>query len=218
MRAKVLSKPELPSPRRAKSWRDVLPVHPAADLFPLLAKGELEKLARDIKENGLRQRCHIIAGEDGRPVLLDGRNRLDALEHIGTKITLDNSAIFEQLPADVDPYAFVISANIHRRHLTNEQKDELLKKLIKAKPRLSNRQIGRKVGSSHPHVAKVRRELEKSGDVETVTTSTDSLGREQPVRRHAEADAQHKRGAWRPLDRATYFMGARHPPGGRRTI
>ena len=106
----------------------------------------------------------------------------------------DNSVIFEQLPADVDPYAFVISTNIHRRHLTNEQKDELLKKLIKATPHLSNRQIGRKVGFSHPHVAKVRSELEKSGDVETVTTSTDTLGRQQPVWRHAEADEQHKPG------------------------
>ena len=133
------------SAQAAPSWRDVLPVHPAADLFPLLSKGDLEELSRDITENGLRQHCHIIADEDGRPVLLDGRNRLDALEHIGEKITLNNSDIFEQLPADVDPYAFVISANIHRRHLTGEQKRELIGKLLKTTPEKSNRQIAKTV-------------------------------------------------------------------------
>jgi hypothetical protein len=81
------------SAQAAPGWRDMLPVHPAAELFPLLSKGELEELSGDIKENGLRQRCHTIA-EGGRLVLLDGRNRLDALEHIGKEITLDNSVIF----------------------------------------------------------------------------------------------------------------------------
>ena len=33
-----------------------------------------------------------------------------------------------------DPYAYVISANIRRRHLTAEQKRELIAKLIKATP------------------------------------------------------------------------------------
>ena len=148
------------NPVSAKSWRAVLPVHPAADLFPPLTKGDLEELSRDIKENGLHRSCHIIANEDGRPVLLDGRNRLDALERIGEEITLDNTVIFEQLPADVDPYAFVISANIHRRHLTGEQKRELIGKLLKATPEKSNRQIAKTVKADDKTVGSVRRELE----------------------------------------------------------
>ncbi len=36
-----------------KSWRDVLPVHPAADLFPLMSHDELLELGKDIKKNGL---------------------------------------------------------------------------------------------------------------------------------------------------------------------
>ena len=39
------------------------------------------------------------------------------------------------------------------------------------------------MGVSHPHVAKVRKALEKSGDVETITTSIDSKGRKQPARK-----------------------------------
>ena len=33
-----------------KSWRDVLPVHAAADLFPLMSEDELRELGDDIKK------------------------------------------------------------------------------------------------------------------------------------------------------------------------
>src|SRR5262249_56347947 len=87
-----------------------------------------------------------------------------------------------------DPVAYVISANIHRRHLTAEQKRDLIAELIKAQPEKSNRQIAKATGVSHPHVAKVRGELEKTGDVETVTTSIDSKGRKQSARKKHRRD------------------------------
>src|SRR5215813_9299133 len=34
------------------TWRDHLPVHPAADLFPLMSEPELRELGEDIKKNG----------------------------------------------------------------------------------------------------------------------------------------------------------------------
>ena len=51
------------------NWRDHLPVHPAADLFPLLSKSELKELAEDIRKNGLQSpillaSLHIL-NEDG---------------------------------------------------------------------------------------------------------------------------------------------------------
>jgi hypothetical protein len=36
-----------------KGRRDHLPVHPAADLFPLMSEPELRELGEDIKKNGL---------------------------------------------------------------------------------------------------------------------------------------------------------------------
>ena len=35
------------------TWRDILPVHPAADLLPVLAPDVLKALAEDIQKNGL---------------------------------------------------------------------------------------------------------------------------------------------------------------------
>ena len=62
------------------NWRDILPVHPAADLFPLMSESELRELGEDIKANGLRASIVLYEGK-----LLDGRNRLDAMELVGVE-------------------------------------------------------------------------------------------------------------------------------------
>jgi hypothetical protein len=52
----VGSKTLLPRKQRAagRPWRDLLPVHPAGELFPLMSPDELRALGKDIKTNGLR--------------------------------------------------------------------------------------------------------------------------------------------------------------------
>jgi hypothetical protein len=35
---------------KPKSWRAVLPVHPAADLFPMMSESELRELGEDHQE------------------------------------------------------------------------------------------------------------------------------------------------------------------------
>src|SRR5262249_25952616 len=98
------------------------------------------------------------------------------------------------------PYAYVISANIHRRHLTAEQKRDLIAKLIKATPEKSDRQIAEQAKSNRTTVGQIRKTLEKSGDVSIVDTRTDTKGREQPAKkprpispeRQALADQMHQ--------------------------
>jgi DNA-binding Lrp family transcriptional regulator len=194
----------------APSWRDILPVHPAAELFPLMGEDEVAALGADIRKNGLREPVTVVRqyrrGGDGKfdvreydLALLDGRNRLDAMEGAGFKLVCDGkldktlghkalglepfNGTYAILNDDVDPYDFVISANIHRRHLTIEDRDRLIVDVLKADPSKSNRQVAKMVGASHPHVAKVRGQAEKAGDVETVTTSVDTKGRQQPAKR-----------------------------------
>src|SRR3954454_20315900 len=72
------------------SWRDRLKVHPAADWFPLLPPDELQALGEDIKASGLRVPI-VLWQEMPRSdlYLLDGRNRLDAMEATGQEITFD---------------------------------------------------------------------------------------------------------------------------------
>jgi hypothetical protein len=53
-------------------WRRLLKVHPAAELFPLMAEAELDELAADIAKNGLRSPIVLWAADNGECVL-DGR-------------------------------------------------------------------------------------------------------------------------------------------------
>ncbi len=91
------------------------PVHPAADLFPMLSEQELKELADDIRANGLHEPLWVWDDPDRGPVLLDGRNRLAACKLAGVKPTT-------RTYAGDDPVSFVISENVKRRHLTAMQK------------------------------------------------------------------------------------------------
>ena len=157
----------------------------------------------------LEQPIVIHKKHDGTLELLDGKNRLDAMEMVGIEFMFtktkrrapgyafeliigdecigcsvgDSVVRLEHELSDAQIADLVVALNVHRRHLTVEQKRDAVAKLIKADPTRSNRQIAAEAKASHPHVAKVRSELEKAGDVETVTTSIDTKGRKQPARK-----------------------------------
>jgi hypothetical protein len=168
-------------------WRAHLKIHPAAELFPLLSEEELKALADDIEKNGLVTK--LVLAEDGS--LLDGRNRLDAAASLGLltwerneprKLHLNGKLIEPiQCEAGEDPYALALSYNVHRRHLTAEQKRELIAKVLKAKPEQSNRAIAKQVKVDHKTVADVRTESEGRGEIPHVEKRTDSKGRKQPA-------------------------------------
>jgi ParB-like chromosome segregation protein Spo0J len=162
-----------------------LAFHPIADIFPLMDGAEFDELVVDIKEHGQREHIRLYEGK-----ILDGRNRYRACIAAGYKPL--TASLSPESKETFDPVAYVISANIHRRHLTAEQKRELIAKLIKAAPEKSNRQIAKATGVSHPHVGKVRAEMEEAGDVETVSTSIDTRGRRQ-ARGKAKAEPDDDR-------------------------
>lgn len=85
-------------------------VHPAATLFPLLEGPEFEALVEDIRVNGLHE--PIVYTPDRQ--LLDGRNRYCACKQIG--VTPQSKVV------NLEPWAYVISTNMRRRHLTDSQR------------------------------------------------------------------------------------------------
>ena len=84
--------------------------HEYANLFPMLQDAELQSLAADIKENGLQSPITVFEDQ-----ILDGRNRFRACEIAGV------IPVFESYAGE-DALAFVISHNLHRRHLTESQR------------------------------------------------------------------------------------------------
>src|SRR5262249_61650559 len=82
-----------------RSWRSILPIHPAAELFPLMSPDELRELGEDIKKRGL-QIPILIRGDE----LLDGRNRLDAMELVGVPFQLTKEDFGWDLKVGSDQY------------------------------------------------------------------------------------------------------------------
>jgi hypothetical protein len=181
---------------QAFNWRAHLAVHPAAEAFPLLSEKELKELAGDIKRNGLQTSIVIWSPEaNAKCQLLDGRNRLDALVLIG-QLAVDEQArlcikkahgtlepIDQQHIVGGDPEKLAYSLNHHRRHLTPEQKRELIARQLKKTPEASDRQIGKQIKADNKTVAAVRGDLERREEIPHVEVRADTKGRKQPAKK-----------------------------------
>ena len=96
-----------------------LKFHPLADLFPLMEGIEFDELVADIRANGLHEHIVFTVPDE---MILDGRNRYRACLKAGIVPT------FVPYRGD-DPAGFVVSKNIHRRHLTESQRAMVAAKL-----------------------------------------------------------------------------------------
>jgi hypothetical protein len=144
------------------------PFHPAASMFPIMSGDELQELAGDIAKHGLRE--EITKDRDGR--ILDGRNRLRACQI--AKV----APRFNAFDGD-DTTAFVVSMNLHRRHLTQEQKREIVAKLLKEAPQRSDRATAKLARVDKITVAAERQKLEAGGEIPHPEKRVGSNGTQQ---------------------------------------
>lgn len=109
-----------------KEWIGEYPVHPVASLFPMIDDDALDALAEDIKKNGQREPIIVAYLDEAmidEPVVIDGRNRHAACKLAGIEpefkfvMSLNDRELSPQVIAD-----WIISHNLHRRHLTTSQK------------------------------------------------------------------------------------------------
>ena len=84
--------------------------HELANLFPMIVGEEFQKLTENIKQNGLLEPIWLYEGK-----ILDGRNRYKACIQAGINPQYRNYEGFE-------PLKFVLSLNLHRRHLDESQR------------------------------------------------------------------------------------------------
>jgi ParB-like chromosome segregation protein Spo0J len=162
--------------------------HPLANLFPLMNGTKFEELVADIKAHGLREQITLYQGK-----VLDGRNRYRACLKLKLAPQVDlfsgTGGEFTQFDGDDDDArAFVISKNIHRRHLTTEQRRELLVKLVAAQPQKSDRAIAKEVGTAHTTVARARKKAVATGAVAPVENE-----KRAPVRTARRASSRPRR-------------------------
>jgi ParB/RepB/Spo0J family partition protein len=96
-------------------------LHEAASLFPRGSDQELKELADDIRVNGLRNPIIVHEGK-----IIDGQRRREACKLAGC-----HPRYVEFTGTSDEVFHFVVSANIHRRHLTAVQRALIAARLIK---------------------------------------------------------------------------------------
>jgi hypothetical protein len=86
--------------------------HPVAEIFPLMPDADFELFCADIAENGLRDPIWTCNDK-----IIDGRNRYLACERTGVEPRFRE---YEGPPEKL--VSFVVSLNLHRRHLSESQR------------------------------------------------------------------------------------------------
>src|SRR5262249_26193047 len=146
--------------------------HPFSKLFPPISEEDFGKLAADIKLNCLHQPIVRYQGK-----ILDGNNRYRACELV--KIA---PKFVDFTGDDAAARNYVISANIHRRHLSPDERRGIIAELLKLNPNQSNRQIGEQTKTSHTTVGAVREELEATGQIGQLETTTGADGKRRKTK------------------------------------
>lgn len=117
-----------------------LPIHPASNLFPQMEEQDFQVLKADIAQNGLCEPITVYQGQ-----LLDGRFRSRACKELGIELSVRE---YE----GTDPLAFVVSMNLHRRHLKPSQHALIAARLADSK-RGGDRSKPQKCGLTHAQAA-----------------------------------------------------------------
>jgi len=144
--------------------------HPLAELFPMLPDREVAELADDICTFGQRVPIVMLDG-----MILDGRNRLAACR------LAEVEPEFVEYEGD-DPLNFVLSHNLHRRHLTESQRAMVAAKIVdwergvnqhtSGSANLQTREAARRLSISERAVAAAKR-IHERGSQELVQAIQD---------------------------------------------
>ena len=172
-----------------------LTAHPYADLFPMIEGEARASFTENIRANGVLAPVVLL---DGR--ILDGRNRYRAAQELGIECPTVEFA-------GTDPLAFVIAANLERRHLSTAQRAAI-------GAEMANMQHG-----TNQHTTKVEGSNDPSSSAVTIkqaarlmSVSEKSVKRAKALMRtDPEAHERVKRGEDRPVKKPKAPEAAKAP-------
>jgi hypothetical protein len=177
---------------------------PFADLLPPLAQDELHGLREDIRRRGILQPV-IYTKRAGIFVLIDGHNRAVLAAELGLNVPGRQ----EEYPSEEAMRQHALDLNLHRRHLTREQRQDLVTAALKSNPERSDRSIAAQVGVSDKTVGAKRSELESTAEIPQfkATTGMDGKQRKKPKARPTRAESKSE-----PVCEAPTQLVKKDPP------
>lgn len=147
-------------------------------VMPGLTPEEYQMLKVDIAENGVL--VPVEYDEEGN--VLDGHHRIKICEELGIG---EWPSIVRTGFTEEQKRAHARRLNLNRRHLTQEQKRELIRQQLVETPQLSDRQIAKDLGVDNSTVSAHRKRLVEEGQVLESNTSIGADGKEYPRYREA---------------------------------
>ena len=149
-------------------------------VMPPLSEEEYAALRADIAERGVI--VPVVVDQDGN--VIDGHHRW----RIAAELGIDCPTEVRQVASDEEAREVALMLNLARRHLSREQKRDLIAGELERDPDASDRSIARRLRCSPSTVGAVRR-----GEV----SNLDTMSRvEQIIYHEAQADALGERADW----------------------
>jgi hypothetical protein len=130
--------------------------HDYANLFPMLDAAAQDRLREDIQAHGVREPVIVFGGR-----ILDGRNRYMAARDLGLDFP-----VADFVGTDAEALAYVLSTNLHRRHLTEAQRAAVAAKIAN---------MGRGNPSFDPNSANLRNSVSTAQAAEMLSVGTRSV-------------------------------------------
>lgn len=140
-------------------------LHPLCTLFPRLTGAEFEALKADIASNGLRQPIVLLDG-----MILDGGNRYRACIEAGVEPTF-----FDYAGGNI--VSFVLSANLHRRHMTAGQQAAIV---ASAQDWAKAQAVGKPKSGNVTGLATVAERAAQSGASDKTQRMADKVAKKSP--------------------------------------
>jgi ParB-like chromosome segregation protein Spo0J len=143
----------------------------AYQLMPDMTSEEFAALKADIAERGVV--TPIDVDETGS--ILDGHHRYRAWREL--QRNEPPPIIVRAGLSEAEKRSFAIRQNVHRRHLTRTQMQDLIERELKARPDHSSRRIAADLGVDHKTIGRLRRALAATGELPQLDATVGADGR-----------------------------------------
>jgi hypothetical protein len=153
------ARPETADSPSVAQIRPLIHIDPSLRVVPDMTTHEREALREDIKAHGIRQPLYVEGKSGG---VVDGVERFRIIQEENIE-DYPVSVLIGMSDQQLRDYARTVNAT--RRHLTRDQRQQMVVEQLRETPIYSNRRIAAICGCDHKTVAAHRASLEMAGDI-----------------------------------------------------